>query len=77
MAYYVIRCSEDGEVSIVAMERAEILDALNSGEIEADSASTPTGAIYDLGAGEYPLIIIEGRVTLPKAVARVKEWELP
>jgi hypothetical protein len=76
MSYWIIRCSEDGEVSIAPMERIELEQAFINGEVDPENAVVPAKGIYDLASGEAPLIIIEGKVIKPKPATKVTRWEI-
>lgn len=75
--YYVIQCSDDGDVSLMFMTETELKRKLNHEEIDATLAEIPPDAIHDLASGSWPLIIIEGEAIMPIATAKqVVEWEV-
>lgn len=74
--YYVLRCSEDGDVSLTRYSEENLERALTDGDIDASQAALPAFPVYDIASGEWPLTIIRGEVIVPEPVERVTKWRV-
>ena len=72
----VVRCSEDGDVSLSVKSEQEFLKELNEGEHGTPPKFLkPESYIGDLAA-RAGMYVFKGKVVEPKPVQRVTEYEL-
>jgi hypothetical protein len=75
--YFVIKCSEDGDVSFERLDAAELTKRLSQDYYGEDvewsgSAPDPDSQYWGKRA-----VIIKGELVTPKPVDVVKRWEIP
>lgn len=73
---YIIRCNEDGEVSLSCLAKDELEDKLNT-NYWGDKIEflNPNMGIFDL-TSKSGFIIIRGESVVPQPIERVKTWSL-
>jgi hypothetical protein len=74
MTYYVLQCSEDGDVSLRSYTKDELEEALACGDI--DGADAKIANVHDFASGKVSLVIIKGEAIMPKPTKQVTAWEV-
>lgn len=74
--YYVIACSEDGEVSLHTFDEDELRAELDSGGIDGDEVEVPPATVYDFASGQCPVVIIKGKAIKPLPVKKATKWQV-
>ena len=80
-SYFVIRCSEDGDVSLELLRKEELNKRLNSdywgatNEQDDLARELKFGDYFDL-TERAGMIIIKGRAVQPIARQRVTDWDV-
>lgn len=73
--YFVIQCSEDGDVSVIEYEKDELLSLINAEDC-GDGSFFDTMPESDLQYWKNKTLIIKGDIVSPKPVKVVKEYEI-
>jgi hypothetical protein len=80
MKYYVIHCSEDGYVSVEALD-AQTLEARLAQGYWGEGERAPRWASAQLPRNPHEwgdrALIVKGEAVTPRAVDVVRKWEMP